>query len=85
MFHLNKQKMIDELEETEMELNYTYESRLSKVPAPTWFIHGPERIIKKELKILSRAKKLLAFVWAFFSMKKQIFQKFTKRVLKLIY
>lgn len=65
VFRLYKQKIIDELEETELELNYAYESQLSKVPAPIWLIHGPDRIIKKELEIISRAKKTLSFRMGF--------------------
>jgi len=65
VFRQYKQKIIDELDETEMELNYAYESQLSKVPAPIWLIHGPERIIKKELEIISRAKKTLSFRMGF--------------------
>jgi sugar-specific transcriptional regulator TrmB len=65
VFRHHKQKIIDELEETEMKLNYAYESQLSKVPAPIWLIYGPERIIKKELEIISRAKKTLSIRMGF--------------------
>ncbi|WP_225370247.1 TrmB family transcriptional regulator [Methanobrevibacter arboriphilus] len=47
VFRRYKQKLLDELEETEMNLNYAYESQLSKIPAPIWLIHGTDRIIKK--------------------------------------
>ncbi|MCL2157205.1 MAG: TrmB family transcriptional regulator [Methanobrevibacter sp.] len=57
VFQHRKEKILEELEETEMKLNYAYESQLSKIPAPIWLIHGTERIIKKELEIISRAKK----------------------------
>lgn len=57
VFRRYKDRILEELEETEMELNYAYESHLSKIPAPIWLIHGTERIIKKELEIISRAKK----------------------------
>jgi len=57
VFRRHKDKILEELEETEMELNYAYESQLSKVPAPIWLIHGTERIIKKELEIISRSKR----------------------------
>ena len=65
VFRHHKQKILDELEETEMELNYSYESRLSKVPAPIWLIHGPDRIIKKELEIISRAKNTVSIRMGF--------------------
>ena len=59
VFRYHKEKILEELEETEMKLNYAYESQLSKIPAPIWLIHGTERIIKKELEIISRAKKTI--------------------------
>lgn len=65
VFPQYKQKIIDELEETELELKDIYETQLPKVPAPVWLIHGPERIIKKELEIISRAKKTLSFRMGF--------------------
>ncbi len=65
VFRFHKQKILDELEETEMELNFAYESQLSKIPAPIWLIHGTERIIKKELEIISRAKKTISIRMGF--------------------
>lgn len=88
VFRLYKQKIVDELEETEMELNYAYESQLSKVPAPIWLIHGPDRIIKKELEIISRAKKTLSFRMGFLfseeaDILKQKFEKITKKGIEI--
>ncbi|KZX14467.1 TrmB family transcriptional regulator [Methanobrevibacter filiformis] len=57
VFKLRKNKIINELEESEIELNEIYEDQLSKAPAPVWLIHGDSKIIKKELEIISRAKK----------------------------
>lgn len=57
VFKHHKNKILEELEQTETELNSAYESQLSKAPAPIWLIHGTEGIIKKELEIISRAKK----------------------------
>lgn len=56
VFNRNKQKLIEDLEEAELELTSTYESQISKLPAPIWLIHGPEKIIKKEMEIVARAK-----------------------------
>ncbi|MDP1551723.1 MAG: helix-turn-helix domain-containing protein [Methanobacteriaceae archaeon] len=56
VFHRNKQKIIEELEDAELELTSTYESKISQLPAPIWLIHGPEKIIKKEMEIITRAK-----------------------------
>ena len=84
VFRLYKQKIIDELEETEMELNYSYESQLSKIPAPIWLIHGSDRIIKKELEIISRTKKTLSFRMGFlFNQEAEILkEKFEKLIKK---
>ena len=65
VFSRYKHKIINELEETEMELRQLYENQISNVPAPIWLIHGPDRIIKKELEIISRAKKTLSFRMGF--------------------
>lgn len=56
VFQKNKQKLLEDLEEAELELTTIYESQISKIPAPIWLIHGQEKIIKKELEIISRAK-----------------------------
>lgn len=45
------------LNKAEKELTEVYEEGVSKIPAPIWLIHGPKKIIKKELEIFSRAKK----------------------------
>jgi len=65
VFRKYKQKLLDELDETEMNLNYAYESQLSKIPAPIWLIHGTDRIIKKELEIISRAKSTVSIRMGF--------------------
>lgn len=56
VFYRNKQKLIEDLEEAELDLTSTYESQISKLPAPIWLIHGPEKIIRKEMEIITRAK-----------------------------
>ncbi|MGL6298817.1 MAG: hypothetical protein ACRC1M_06610, partial [Methanobacteriaceae archaeon] len=48
--------IIGELEDAEEELNMRYETHISKVPAPIWMIRGVEKIVKKELEIISRAR-----------------------------
>jgi hypothetical protein len=32
-----------------------YENQIPKVPAPLWILHGSEKLVKKELEIISRA------------------------------
>ncbi|MCK9151165.1 TrmB family transcriptional regulator [Methanobacterium alcaliphilum] len=56
IFQKHRQSLMEDLEEAELELTADYESQISKVPAPIWLIHGPEKIIKKEMEIISRAK-----------------------------
>lgn len=56
VFNRNRQKLLEDLEEAELDLTSTYESQISKLPAPIWLIHGPEKIIRKEMEIISRAK-----------------------------
>ncbi len=56
VFHRHRQSLLEDLEEAELELTADYESQISQVPAPIWLIHGPEKIIKKEMEIISRAK-----------------------------
>jgi HTH-type transcriptional regulator, sugar sensing transcriptional regulator len=83
VFRKYKQKILEEFEETELELNYAYESQLSKIPAPIWLIHGPERIIKKETEIISRAKKTLSFRMGFlFEEEANILKEKFKKILK---
>jgi sugar-specific transcriptional regulator TrmB len=57
IFRLNKNKIIKSLEETEKELQMIYEDKLSKIRAPIWLVHNKDKIVKKELEIISRAKK----------------------------
>ena len=52
-----KKLLINELTETETELNEIYENKISQVQAPMWLIHGEERIIQKELEVIKRATK----------------------------
>ncbi|MBV1768486.1 MAG: TrmB family transcriptional regulator [Methanobacterium sp.] len=56
VFQRNKKRLLEDMNEAERELTAIYESQISQLPAPIWLIHGPEKIIKKELEIISRAK-----------------------------
>ena len=80
VFRRHKDKILEELEETEMELNYAYENQLSKIPAPIWLIHGTDRIIKKELEIISRSKKTVNIRMGFLFKNEidQLMEKFNK-------
>ncbi|MDR2623779.1 MAG: TrmB family transcriptional regulator [Methanobrevibacter sp.] len=59
IFRINKNRIIKELEENEKNLNEIYENQLSKVPAPVWLIHGEDKIIEKEIDLISKAKKTI--------------------------
>lgn len=56
---ISRKQFNEKLDEAEDELNHIYEKQIPNVPAPMWLIHGPEKILKKELEIISRAKKSL--------------------------
>lgn len=47
------------LDMAEAELNHLYESKIPQVPAPIWLLHGPDKIVKKEMEIISRAEESL--------------------------
>lgn len=53
----NSKKINEILDKAQRELTEIYEDKVFKVPAPIWLIHGPNKIIKKEIEIISRAKK----------------------------
>ncbi len=59
VFKINKKRMLKELEKAEQQLTNIYDNQISQVSAPIWLIHGPDKIIKKELEIISRAKKTI--------------------------
>ncbi|MDP3065502.1 MAG: hypothetical protein Q8N08_02090 [Methanobacteriaceae archaeon] len=47
------------MDRAEAELNQVYESQIPQVPAPIWLLHGQEKIVNKELEIISRAEESL--------------------------
>jgi len=55
----SRKQFNEKLDEAEDELNQIYEKQIPNVPAPLWLIHGPDKILKKEVEIISRAKKSL--------------------------
>lgn len=59
VFEKSRGKIKEELDEAESEVINIYESQISKSPAPIWLIYGPDKIIKKELEIIGRAKSTL--------------------------
>jgi HTH-type transcriptional regulator, sugar sensing transcriptional regulator len=59
IFEKSKKQMKEKLDQAEAELNMIYEEQIPNVPAPIWIIYGPEKIVKKEIEIISRAKNTL--------------------------
>lgn len=58
-FDKSRIKIKEELDEAESEVKNIYESQISKSPAPIWLIYGSDKIIKKEIEIIARAKDTL--------------------------
>ena len=56
VFKRNKNEIKKKMERAESELNVLYESQIPNVPAPIWILHGSDKIVNKELEIISRAK-----------------------------
>lgn len=56
VFKKSRIKIKEELDEAESEVKNIYESQISKSPAPIWLIYGTDKIIKKEMEIIGRAK-----------------------------
>ncbi|MCC7551361.1 MAG: TrmB family transcriptional regulator [Methanobacterium sp.] len=59
VFQRSRNHIRNTMEQAEAELNIVYESQIPQVPAPIWLIHGHEKIVKKEMEIISRAKESL--------------------------
>jgi HTH-type transcriptional regulator, sugar sensing transcriptional regulator len=59
VFQKSRHHVKDIMDLAESELNHVYESQIPQVPAPIWLIHGQEKIINKEMEIISRAKESL--------------------------
>jgi sugar-specific transcriptional regulator TrmB len=59
VFEKSRVKIKEELDEVESEVINIYESQISKSPAPIWLIYGSDKIVKKEIEIIGRAKSTL--------------------------
>ena len=59
VFEKSRVKIKEELDEAESEVVNIYESQISRSPAPIWLIYGSDKIVKKELEIIGRAKSTL--------------------------
>jgi len=56
VFEKARGQINEELDQAETELNIIYENKISQVPAPIWLIYGKNKIVKKEIEIIGRAK-----------------------------
>lgn len=59
VFKKVREKIKEELDEAELEVKSIYESQISKSPAPIWLIYGSDKIVKKEIEIIGRARDTL--------------------------
>ena len=54
-----KEKLIQQLDESELELEYNYDNKIAAIQAPVWLIRGRKKIINKELEIISRSNETI--------------------------
>ncbi len=59
VFKKSRDHIRETMEQAESELNLVYESQIPQVPAPIWLLHGQDKIVKKEMEIISRTKESL--------------------------
>ncbi|MBP1946876.1 TrmB family transcriptional regulator [Methanobacterium petrolearium] len=59
VFKRSRNHIRETMDQAEAELNMVYESQIPQVPAPIWLLHGQEKILSKEMEIISRAKESL--------------------------
>lgn len=59
IFERNRNELRKSMDRAEAELNVVYENQIPHVPTPIWMLHGPDKIVNKELEIISRAEESL--------------------------
>ena len=65
VFESSKKEIKACMANAEAELNVVYENHITRVPAPIWLIHGQEKLVKKEMEIISRAKESIFVMGGF--------------------
>ncbi|SCG85159.1 TrmB family transcriptional regulator [Methanobacterium congolense] len=65
VFKRSRNEIMETMDKAEAELNVVYETQIPNVPAPIWLVHGPEKIVNKELEIISRAEESLIIMAGF--------------------
>lgn len=56
VFEKSRQNIKEQLDEAESEVKTIYENQIPQFQAPIWLIYCTEKIVKKEIEIISRAK-----------------------------
>lgn len=56
VFEKSRKTIKEQLDEAESEVTTIYENQIPQFQAPIWLIYGSEKIVKKEIEIISRAK-----------------------------
>ncbi|MBP2045413.1 TrmB family transcriptional regulator [Methanobacterium aggregans] len=84
VFKRSRNEIKETMDKAEAELNMVYETQIPNVPAPIWLVHGPEKIVNKELEIISRAEESLIIMAGFMFKEeppklKEVIQKAIKR------
>lgn len=64
IFGKSRARIREDLDKAESEIN-VYESHISRSPAPIWLIYGTDKLIKKEIEIVGRAKDTLQMTAGF--------------------
>lgn len=87
-FKKHRNWMNQTLDQAESDLNIIYESNIPSFPAPIWVVNGPEKIIKKEMEIISRAEDNLLVLAGFMfedelSLLRENLQKVVKKGVKV--
>ncbi len=59
IFERNRSELRRSMDRAEAELNMVYENQIPQVPAPIWMVHGPDKIVNKELEIIARTEESL--------------------------
>ena len=60
VFKKEKDKLLSDINSTEETLKNYYTNQMTEVQAPVWLIHTKEEIIKKEISVISKAKKSIS-------------------------
>jgi sugar-specific transcriptional regulator TrmB len=60
-----RREFLERADRAEAELETVYETQTARVPAPIWLLHGVDRIVRKEIEVIGRARKTLYLLGGF--------------------